>query len=104
MQVVATPAVGDFNSDGRLEVAYSVVWSSAFPSWSEAAPQLKVFAFTLEDRFRQLMEEEVISQTLVDFDKFLPADQQPWNRYMGHRGNSVFTRKDSAVDNPGPAH
>ena len=90
VQVIASPAVGDFNSDGRLEVAYSIVWSSVFPGGFGAVPQLKVFAFTLEDRYRQVMEEEVRRQNLVDFDKFLPADQQPWNKYMGRHGNSVF--------------
>ena len=90
--MVATPAVWDFNSDGHLDVAYSVVWGSAFPGGTETPPELKVFAFTLEDRYTELMGEEVKGQSLVDFDSFLPADRQPWNRYMGHHGNNVYHR------------
>ena len=90
--MIASPAVGDFDSDGRLDVAYSVVWASAFQSELETAPELKVFAFNLEDRYSQLMGEEVKGQKLVDFDSFLLADHQPWNRYMGRHGNNVYHR------------
>lgn len=92
VQIIASPAVGDFNLDGHLDVSYGIVWT---PVMSVNVPMLKVFTFTLEDRFRQVyqQEEKVKGQPLVDFDEFLPADQQPWNRYMGHHGNSTFSRK-----------
>ena len=96
-QVIATPAVGDFDSDGRLDVAYSVVWSSISPGSVGAVPEFKVFAFTLEERYRQMVvghsgDDEVKGQKIVDFESFLPADQQPWNRYMGHHGNNTYHR------------
>ena len=91
--MVATPAVGDFNSDGHLDVAYSVVWGPAFPDGQGGPPEVKVFAFSLEDRYTQLtVGEEVKGQNIVDFNSFLPADRQPWNRYMGRHGNNVYHR------------
>ena len=96
--MIGTPAVGDFDSDGRLDVAYSVVWSSVVPGSVSTIPQFKVFSFTLEERYRQMVmdpsgqDEEVIGHKVVDFESFLPADQQPWNRYMGHHGNNVYHR------------
>ena len=93
-QVISTPAVGDFDSDGRLDVAYSVVWSSIVPGGMGTIPQFKVFAFTLEERYRQIGggDNEVKDQKVVDFELFLPADQQPWNRYMGRYGNNTYHR------------
>ena len=91
--MIGTPAVGDFDSDGCLDVAYSVVWSSV---GFGIMPKFKVFAFTLEERYRQVVvaigDEEVKDQKVVDFESFLPVDQQPWNRYMGHHGNNVYYR------------
>lgn len=94
-QVIASPAIGDFNSDGRLDVAYSVVWSSIVPGGT--VPELKVFAFTLEERYRQTVgvtddNEEGKGQKVVNFESFLPADQQPWSRYMGRHGNNIYHR------------
>lgn len=93
-QVISTPAVGDFDSDGRLDVAYSVVWSSVVPGGMGTVPQFKVFAFTLEERYRQISggDDKVKDQKVMDFESFLPADQQPWNRYMGRHGNNTYHR------------
>ena len=95
--MIGTPAVGDFDSDGRLDVAYGVVWSSLTPAGLGAIPELKVFAFTLEERYRQVVatsrDEEVKGQKIVDFESFLPVDQQPWSRYMGHHGNNTYHRR-----------
>ena len=95
--MVGTPAVGDFDSDGCLDVAYSVVWSSITPADLGATPEFKVFAFTLEERYRQLVatsgDEEVKGRKVMDFESFLPVDQQPWNRYMGHHGNNIYHRR-----------
>ena len=90
--MISTPAVGDLDSDGRLDVVYSVVWSSAFTANVAAVPELKVFAFTLEERYTQLMGGEVKGQKLIDFESFLPAKEQPWSRYMGRYGNNVYRR------------
>lgn len=96
--MIGTPAVGDFDSDGRLDVAYSVEWSSVTQDGEDTIPELKVFAFTLEERYKQMIvgpgggDEEVKGEKLVDFESFLPADQQPWNRYMGRHGNNVYHR------------
>ncbi len=92
--MIGTPAVGDFDSDGRLDVAYSAVWSSITPNNEDAIPELKVFAFTLEERYRMIADPnpEVKGEAVVDFESFLPANQQPWNRYMGRHGNNVYHR------------
>ena len=68
-------------------MAYNVVWTSA-----ETPSELKVFAFSLEDRYTRVMGEEVKGQDLVDFSSLLPADRQPWNRYMGRHGNNAYHR------------
>ena len=94
MQVIATPLVGDLNSDGGLDLAYNVVWSSIVGSGG-APPQLKVFAFSLEDRYRQIMGAEPQDKTFVNFDSFLSADAQPWNKYMGRYGNNTYYHKDT---------
>jgi hypothetical protein len=90
--VIGTPAVSDFDSDGRLDVAYSAVWSSITPNDEDTIPELKVFAFTLEERYKMIAGPEVKGEVVVDFELFLPADQQPWNRYMGCHGNNVYHR------------
>ena len=90
LQVIGTPAVGDFDCDGRLDVAYSAVWSSITPDGEDTTPELKVFAFTLEERYT--IVDPGGSETVVNFESFLPADQQPWNRYMGRHGNNVYYR------------
>ncbi len=74
-------AIGDLNGDGRLEIAYVVLWAS-----EKMPPQMLVKVFTLEDRF-----DEVYGQGVVDFSRFLPAKQQPWLRYMGTHGDNVYT-------------
>ena len=95
--MIGTPAVGDFDSDGHLDVAYSVVWSSVAPGGLGTIPEFKVFTFTLEERYRQLVatsgDKEVKDQKVVDFESFLPVDQQPWNRYMGYHGNNTYHRR-----------
>ena len=96
--MIGTPAVGDFDSDGCLDVAYSVVLSSITHGDQRTTPEFKVFAFTLEERYRQVVgtsrDEEVKGRKVVDFELFLPVDQQPWNRYMGHHGNNTYHRRD----------
>ena len=84
MQVTGTPVVGDFNSDGRLDISYSMIWR---PATFGAVPMTTVFTFTLEDRFNELYRPNA---EVVNFDLFLPADQQPWNKYMGRYGNNTF--------------
>ena len=95
--MIASPAVGDFDSDGRLDIAYSVVWSSISPGGMGTVPEFKVFAFTLEERYRQMVvgpngDKEAKDQKVIDFELFLPADQQPWSRYMGRHGNNTYHR------------
>jgi hypothetical protein len=72
-------------------VAYSA-WSSITPNDKDTIPGLKVFAFTLEERYKMTAGPEVNGRAIVDFESFLPADQQPWNRYMGHHGDNVYHR------------
>ena len=90
--MIGTPAVGDFDSDGRLDVAYSAVWSSITPDGEDTMPELRVFALTLEERYKKMIVDSGSGETVVNFESFLPADQQPWNRYMGRHGNNVYYR------------
>ena len=58
------------------------------PATFGAVPMTTVFTFTLEDRFNELNGE--VKGQVLNFDLFLPADQQPWNKYMGRYGNNTF--------------
>ena len=75
-------------------MTYSVVWASPVAGKVGVLPELKVFGFTMEERYTQVVGEEVKGRNLVDFKSFLPADQQPWSRYMGRYGNNVYHRED----------
>ena len=83
--IPATPAIGDLNGDGRLEVAYVMLWGSLGGENFAMPPKLLIKTFTIEDRF-----VEVYGRGMVDFSRFLPVEQQPWTRYMGARGDNVF--------------
>ena len=48
-------------------------------------PKVLIKAYTLEDRFM-----EVYGDGVLEFSQFLPANQQPWTRYMGAQGDNVF--------------
>ncbi len=74
-------AIGDLDGDGRLEIVYIVLWGA-----EAAPPRMLVKAFTLQDRF-----DEVYGPGVLDFSQFLPASQQPWLRYMGTRGDNVYS-------------
>ena len=75
------------------------MWSSVTPDGEDTIPELKVFAFTLEERYKKMAVDpgvsdlEVKDETVVNFESFLPADKQPWNRYMGRHGNNVYYRR-----------
>ena len=49
-------------------------------------PKFKVFVFTLEERFKEVYGSDVV----VDFNGFLPSNEQPWSRYMGTTGDNVY--------------
>ena len=83
--IPATPTIGDLDGDGRLEVAYVMLWGSLGGETFAMPPKLLIKTFTLEDRF-----VEVYGRGVVDFSRFLPIRQQPWTRYMGARGDNVF--------------
>ena len=93
--MIGTPAIGDFDSDGRLDIAYSMVWLSTTLNSEDTTTDLKVFAFTLVERFKKMVVGPGGGSKglkVMDFESFLPADQQPWNRYMGCHGNNVYHR------------
>ena len=79
-------AIADLDGDGRLEVAYALVWGNIDRNAALITPpKLLVEVLTLEDRFTEVYGEE-----RVDFSRFLPSAQQPWSRYMGATGDGVF--------------
>ena len=89
---VATPTIGDVNGDGKLELSYIVGWET-IPGSQEylggtTILKLRLRTFTIEDRFM-----EVFGKGKLDFSRFLPPDDQPWAKYMGKTGDSVYHPK-----------
>ena len=82
--IVSTPAIGDVNNDGRLEIAYTVSWSG--PNSNDIPPQFAIYIATLEDRVMEVYGEEGLAWMTT----LLPATQQPWTRYMGTSGDNVY--------------
>ena len=98
IMIVTTPTIGDVNGDGKLEVSYAVVWSSPGDSMNgrEVPPQMKVTTFTLEDKFK-----EVYGEGVIDFQRFLPPEKQPWPRYMGATADGVYHPQHNLRDTRG---
>ena len=76
-----TPTLTDFNADKRLDITYIIVWESPY----DAAFRALLVAGDLEELFVKTYGKEVL-----DFETFLPIDEQPWTQYMGKRGDSNF--------------
>ena len=92
--IVSTPAIGDINEDGQLEIAYLVSWKSNSGGSGEIPiqdlpPRFTVFVETLAGRVREVMGEEEGERWLGGF---LPGGQQPWTHYMGARGDNTYLR------------
>ena len=85
----ATPAVGDFNQDGKLDGVVSIMYFTV-------SNELNIFhsenvivkAFTLEDRLKEVYGTDA---NIVDFSTYYTPQQQPWTQYMGSQGNGVYT-------------
>ena len=91
MTLASTPAVEDFNNDGRLELSVPILWN-AHPGGISGMmmvnpPKVLVKTFTLEDRVKEVYGEDADQ---VDFSSFVPPSQQPWKKYMGSRGTGEF--------------
>lgn len=80
-QIFTTPLLGDFDQDGRLDITYNIVWSAS----EYTPPRYLLAASDLESLF-----EEAYGTEILDFDNFLPLEDQPWTEYMGAEGNNVF--------------
>ena len=92
--IASSPVIGDFNSDGRLEVAYVIVWGGVDSNMGTNMPaRFKVYVATLEDSVSEVFGEEGVQWAR----KFLPGGQQPWTRYMGTGGDNVY-RPPSLTD------
>ena len=92
--IVSTPAIGDLDKDGRLEIAYLVSWRTNSRSSEEVViqdlpPRFTVFVETLETRVKEEMGEEEGERWL---ERFLPGEQQPWTHYMGAGGDNIYCR------------
>lgn len=79
--IFTTPLIGDFNTDGRLDVCYTIAWGGL------TGDAFKVLLVTsdLERLFVGAYGKEIL-----DFETFLPPKRQPWTQYMGVRGDGVF--------------
>ena len=80
--IYTTPLLADFDHDGRLDIVYLIVWTSGYDIQSF---KTLVVTSDLEKLFVHGYGTEIL-----DFDIFLPSPKQPWTRYMGRKGNSVF--------------
>ena len=98
IMIVTTPTIGDVDGDGKLEVSYTVVWSSPGDSMDgrQVPPKMKVSTFTMEDKFN-----EVYGEGVIDFRQFLPPEKQPWPRYMGATADCVYHPQHNLRDTRG---
>lgn len=81
IHTVGTPLLTDLNSDGRLDIVYDVIWSPAMA----VPPQMLVVATDLEVLFKSAYGSQIL-----DFESFLPPEEQPWTKYMGKEGDCLF--------------
>lgn len=93
--VVASPAIGDLNNDGKLEIVYLIVWGGVDSGMGEnLPPRFTIYVDTLEDKVREVFGEEGVQWV----KKFLPGGEQPWTRYMGAGGDNVYRRPTHKQD------
>ena len=92
LMVATTPTVGDFNNDGKLDVAISTSYGAhpdkMYYFWFLHLPKVSVDTFTIEDKVKEVFGSDI--EQVVDFTLYYPADKQPWRKYMGSRGNGVY--------------
>ena len=90
--LAASPAVGDFNQDGKLDGVVSIMYYGLLNDLVQLTifhpPKVMVRAFTLEDRLKEVYGTDA---NIVDFSTYYPPQQQPWTQYMGSQGNGVYT-------------
>ena len=85
--VPSTPSISDLNKDGQLEVAYAMIWGGSDSQFgTNLPPRIKVYAFTLREKVREVYGEEGDGWV----QHLLPSDKQPWPRYMGGSGDNIF--------------
>ncbi len=92
MMLATTPTIGDFDEDGKIEAAWSVIYDG-FPnelySIRELHPsKVSIEVVTLEKRMREIYGSKVDS--LMNFSSYYPAQHQPWAGYMGSRGDCMY--------------
>lgn len=92
MMQETTPTLGDFNHDGKLEVAASVIIDGFpgkyYPLTVFHPSKVSIDIFTIEDELVASYGEEI--RELVDFSLYYSMEEQPWGGYMGSRGNGIF--------------
>lgn len=89
---MTTPIIGDFNNDGRLDVAATVGYDG-MPDESYRfsilhPSNMSVQVFNIEDRLTETFGPDI--KNIVDFDSYLPVSKQPWKKYMGSAGNGIY--------------
>lgn len=93
MMQETSPTLGDFDKDGNLEVAASLVMDG-FPGAEYYA--LSIFhpakvvmdVFTIKDKVVSSYGVEI--RDIVDFSAYYSMEEQPWGQYMGSKGNGVY--------------
>ena len=87
--ISATPVIGDFNRDGKLDGGVSIMYYTQDNSMNIFHSQKVNFrAFTIQDRLVEVYGPEILDA--VDFTSYYPVEEQPWTQYMGSRGDGVF--------------
>ncbi len=88
--IVSTPIIEDFNQDGRLDGATTIVYVSHNNRLNAFLSQkVNYKVFTIEDRLVEVYGPNI--REIVEFSSYY--SNQPWGKYMGSKGNGVYDNR-----------